>query len=135
MGKDTKLTHIELKVPFEEISTSKRKLAAERIQEHWPEIDDFQAYAEEYPQGEEADNGVENPSGSLYRDVYAEYFGPVDDERTVLEIRREFNSVTDYIEAKEHGLDSESSDPEADFEKIQEAYRKGYRDAVEDLKD
>lgn len=141
MAKDSKLPHIELKVPREQISTEQRKLCADRLIEHWGEVDTFKEFTELYPPDEESDEGVSNPSASLYRDVYNEYFGPRDDSRTVEELRAQYGSITNYIEARKHGnvdLDTnELTDAELEMYKegIREGYQTGYQDGLADSQD
>lgn len=141
MAKDSKLPHIECKVSRDQISTDQRKLCADRLKAHWGEVDTFKEFTELYPPDEESEEGVSNPSASLYRDVYNEYFGPVDDSRTVEELRAQYGSITEYIEARKHGnvdLDTnELTDSELEKYKegVREGYRAGYKDGLADAQD
>jgi len=128
MPRDAKPSEIELK--RDDFSTEKQEIAAERLQEHWDSNCEFKELAEElYP-------GEGEPSASLYRKVYNEYFGPVGDRRTFEEIRAQFESVGNYLEERKKGnVDLEFGEPEndeSDIEEIRrEAYRSGYDDGFE----
>lgn len=129
MARDTKPSEIELK--RDDFSTDKQALAAERLQEHWNSNLTFKELEEEkYP-------GDDEPSQSLYRKVFNEYFGPVGDRRTFEQVRAEFDTISDYIEERNAGnieLDfgrNENELTEREFEILQEGFKKGMRYAEE----
>ncbi len=128
MPRDAKPSEIELK--YDDFSTTKQEFAAEKLLEHWDSNCEFKELAEElYPDG---------PSGSLYRKVYNEYFGPVGDRRTFEEIRAQYGSVSNYLEERKQGnvdLEFEDSEKTELTDRELSLMQEGYKMAREQLEE
>jgi len=133
MARDAKPSEIDLK--RDDFSTPKQEKAAKRLIEHWDSNCQFKQLAEEeYP-------GEDEPSDSLYRKVYNEYFGPTGDRRTFEAIREQYGSVSNYLEERKKGnVDLEFDDDEKreltdrELSLVQEGYKMA-RDQLEDQMD
>jgi len=123
MAKDTKPDEIELK--RDNFNTKKQQLAAERLQDHWPA--NFKDLGEQF-------DSDDDPSSSLYRKVYNEYFGVPSDDRTIEELRAQYGSMTNYLEQRKHGninLDTKEL-TERELELFKEGYGEGYKDGYKE---
>jgi hypothetical protein len=132
MARDAKPSEIELK--RDDFSTPKQEKAAERLIEHWDSNCEFKQLAEEeYP-------GDDEPSDSLYRKVYNEYFGPTGDRRTFDAIREQYGSVANYLEERKKGnVDLQFDDDrreltDRELSLVQEGYKMA-RDQLEEQSD
>ncbi len=121
MPKDAKLDEIELK--RNDFNTSDQETVAERLKEEWPA--NFKDLEEQFG----------DYSRSTYQKVYNEYFGPVDYDSTVSELREEFGTVKRFIEARDRGdLPDDDVDEESlsrrELKLYQEGFKEGWREAM-----